>query len=228
MLDPILDKAPVREQRRALEILGSIELPEADRALDRWLQRLQRGAVPAELQLDLIEAAEQRDNDAIQAQLQSYRDAKPKDDPLAQYIEALAGGNRQAGRKIYYERAAAQCQRCHMIGGGGGQTGPALDGVGKRLDRRALLRSLVDPGAEITPGYGSIVVTTKSGGVHAGILVAETDTSLRIQPPDGDAVDVPLDQIRERSPTVSAMPPMAAMLSKRDLRDVIEFLSNLK
>jgi nitric oxide reductase subunit C len=37
------------------------------------------------------------------------------------------------------------CVACHALGGQGGQVGPALDGVGSRLDRAGLIRWLSDP-----------------------------------------------------------------------------------
>lgn len=53
-------------------------------------------------------------------------------------------------------QSSAACLRCHAVAGVGGHAGPALDGVGSRLDRHALLQSLLEPQAIVTAGYGTI------------------------------------------------------------------------
>jgi nitric oxide reductase subunit C len=37
------------------------------------------------------------------------------------------------------------CVACHSLGGRGGAVGPALDGVGSRLDKEAIIKRLTDP-----------------------------------------------------------------------------------
>jgi mono/diheme cytochrome c family protein len=46
------------------------------------------------------------------------------------------------GRAVYF---AQGCDACHAIGGRGGDGGPKLDGVGKRLSPKDILRSLREP-----------------------------------------------------------------------------------
>jgi ubiquinol-cytochrome c reductase cytochrome b subunit len=43
------------------------------------------------------------------------------------------------------------CKGCHRINGQGGTLGPALDGVGKRLDEQRIRRQLLDP-KSVNPG----------------------------------------------------------------------------
>lgn len=49
------------------------------------------------------------------------------------------------------------CTGCHAIDGKGGKLGPALDGVGKRLDDDKIMQKLVDPKAgnpkSVMPSY---------------------------------------------------------------------------
>lgn len=67
----------------------------------------------------------------------------------------LDGGDPVQGREVVMYHSGATCLRCHSLGGVGGHAGPALDGAGLRLDRTALLQSLVDPNAVIAAGFST-------------------------------------------------------------------------
>ena len=45
---------------------------------------------------------------------------------------------------------------------------------------------------------------------------------------EGKSLKIKTDQIKERSEVISTMPPMGAILKKREIRDVIEYLSTLR
>lgn len=45
------------------------------------------------------------------------------------------------------------CFGCHQLAGQGTALGPPLDGVGARRDADYIRESILDPGAEVTPGY---------------------------------------------------------------------------
>lgn len=229
-LQLVVDEAPLAEQRHVLEILGALEHDAADEMLMTWLDRLIAGRVAAEIQLDLIAAASNREAEEVATKLARYVDSKPSEDPLSPYIEALAGGDRSSGGRLFREHPAATCMRCHRISGEGGEdgAGPDLDGVGKRLDRRELLGSLVVPSRTIAAGFGTVAVTMKGGSFHAGLLLTDDDDTITLQPPTGPAVTIEKAQISERTKPVSAMPPMGDILTRRELRDVVEYLASLK
>ena len=46
-----------------------------------------------------------------------------------------------------------QCRNCHMLGGLGGERGPALDGVADRLTEDELIRQVLQGGGNM-PAYG--------------------------------------------------------------------------
>jgi ubiquinol-cytochrome c reductase cytochrome b subunit len=46
-----------------------------------------------------------------------------------------------------------QCRNCHRLGGGGGERGPALDGVATRMTREQLIRQVLQGGGNM-PAYG--------------------------------------------------------------------------
>ncbi len=45
------------------------------------------------------------------------------------------------------------CAGCHDLEGSGADLGPALGGIGSRMDREALITAITDPNAEIPEGY---------------------------------------------------------------------------
>ncbi|MEY2600580.1 MAG: hypothetical protein RLZZ142_2839, partial [Verrucomicrobiota bacterium] len=100
--------------------------------------------------------------------------------------------------------------------------------VGARGGREYLLESIVDPNAKIAAGYESVMVHTRDGVIHAGILREENGKELILMPPSGVAEVIQKDQMMSREKGVSGMPPLGMVLSKRDLRDLVEYLSSLK
>lgn len=55
--------------------------------------------------------------------------------------------------------AAGTCTLCHVVNGEGGPIGPALDGVGSRLDEAAIRQAILMPNADTTAGYEAVAGT---------------------------------------------------------------------
>jgi quinoprotein glucose dehydrogenase len=170
--------------------------------------------------LELLEVA-----DALK--LKAGRTLRTKLDKIAPHSASLEGGNAAAGQKVFTEHLAAQCLACHRIGPEGSNVGPALTHIGAK-DRGYLLESIVDPGAKLAPGFGMMSATLKDGTTLAGALKEETPNSLTITLPDGSAKTVPTSEITNRTAPISTMPPMGSILTPREIRDVVEYLSSLK
>jgi len=165
----------------------------------------------------------------VKQKLSNYEASKPKDDPLAEYREALYGGNAAEGKKIFFERPEASCVRCHKINGEGGEVGPDLSKVAAQKDRQYLLESIVLPNKEIAGGFESVLVTLKSGASYAGVLKSETASELVINSPEDGLVTVKQSDLQSRDKGLSPMPEgMGQVLSRQDLRNLVEFLSGLK
>jgi quinoprotein glucose dehydrogenase len=217
------------EKQAAFAALGALKTPGAEEVLGKWLDRLVAGQLPKELELDLIDAAEKHSSAEIKQKLSKYRASKPTDDILASYEDTLFGGNPEAGKKIFFERADVQCVRCHKINGVGGDVGPDLSHVSAQKDRRYLLESIVFPNRQIAQGYESVLVTLKNDESYAGVFKSENDNELVINTPQSGLVTVKKKDIETRQKSLSPMPEgMAQILSKRDLRDLIAYLSALK
>ena len=176
--------------------------------------------------IELLESAKQRSEPEVVAALAAYESAMSESkDPLAAWMPALQGGDVLAGEEVFMSQPAAQCRRCHA--GGHGQAGPLLDGVATRGDRRFLLESLVVPAAKVAPGYGMVAATMKDGSVVAGVLSEESDEAVVLDVA-GKKSRILRSEIAELSEPISAMPPMGAVLSMRELRDLVAWLSEQK
>ncbi len=228
LLASILKIGTLEEKQAALRALGAIKGEKAATALRQPLVQLMAGALPKEIHLDIIDAVEQQGNAALLEKLQKYQDAKDKTDELAMYREALYGGDREAGEDLFYQHAAAQCVRCHSIFETGGNAGPGLSGVGSRLSRAEILQSMIAPSAVYAAGYGVVTLELVDSTTTAGIVLEETPEILKIKIGKEDIQTIEKSQIVARENIPSSMPAMGEILTKRELRDLVAFLSGLK
>ncbi|WP_161602334.1 PVC-type heme-binding CxxCH protein [Tautonia marina] len=226
ILEAVLEQGTMPERQGAFETLGRMESERADRVLAFWLDRFLAGEVPGELQLELIEAAARREAEGVRDRLRQIEASRPQDDPLAPYRETLVGGDARRGRRIFFERTEAQCQRCHTIDGQGGEVGPVLSDIGAKHDRTYILESIVAPDARIAEGFETLVVATTDGQILTGIVKEDTEDSMTLMDADGKTLTIAKAQIEERQRGISAMPvDLLKTLSKRDLRDLVEYLA---
>jgi cytochrome c len=110
---------------------------------------------------------------------------------------AAAGAGRSLDRGWAAFRAAG-CVACHRLGGLGGDAGPDLSHVGKRMaaqpdPRHALLRELVEPSRVVAEAYRPVTVTTLDGRQVTGTLVGQDGAAVRLRllppaPPDVTAI----------------------------------------
>jgi quinoprotein glucose dehydrogenase len=228
-LKDVLAKNDLVEKQGAFDLLATIKSSEADHLIEVWLDKLMKKQAPPELSLDILEAAAKRDGAALKQHLKSFEEARPKVDELAAWRETLHGGDAERGRQIFLNKAAVQCQRCHKLDGEGGEVGPPLNGIAAKQKRDYLLESIVLPNKQIAKGYDSILITKADGKSVNGVLKSEDDKQVKIMTAEGLLVTVKKDDIDQRRTTKSAMPEdIVQKLSKRELRDLVEFLAGLK
>ena len=228
-LAKVLDKGDVIEQQGAYSILGEMRTPEAAALVSKSLTRLLHGKMAPETHLDLLEAAAKFNTGDIKDKLAQYEANRSKTDHLANYREALVGGDAENGRKIFRYKAEVSCLRCHKIKGEGGEVGPDLTGIGSKQKRDYLLESIVDPNKQIAKGFENVLITLKNGRTVTGIVKVEDAKEVKLMNADGQTIVVPKDQIDERKAGKSAMPEdIVKHLSKSEVRDLVEFLAGLK
>ena len=209
--------------------LGKLDAPGTDAILRSSLTSLIAAKLPAALELDLMEAAARRNDPEIKSLLAQREAARSKDDVLAGWRSALVGGDAERGRTIFAEKVEVQCLRCHAVKGQGGIVGPKLDGIGTQRSREYLLESMVFPNRAIASGFESVTLSLKNGAEHAGLVKGEDDKELRLESPEEGALRIAKADIVTRQRGLSAMPEgMEQFLSRREVRDLVEYLAGLK
>lgn len=222
-------KGDTQEQKVALTTLGTLKHPSADEIITEQLKALAADKVAPAVQLELIEAAAKRDNPQIKKLLTDRDVALASGDAIAPFRFALQGGDREKGQRIFENHPALACVRCHRVGTAGGADGaPNLADYGTKFQRDYILESIVKPNAKIAAGFDMIVLTRKSGGAAAGIVASETAEAITLRDMEGKTVEVKKSDIAKRDTAPSAMPEIyGAILSKAELRDVVEYVSTL-
>ncbi len=224
--------AEPEEKKQILVALGDLKGASADTALSAIFDDFKAGKIPAQAQLEVLEAAGKRPSPDLKTKLAAWQANLPATDPLARFAFALEGGDKAKGEILFKEHAVAQCLRCHKVSESGGDAGPNLTEIGAKMDRRSLLEAIVNPNATIAEGFQSVLVTTKSGDVQMGVVREETADTLSLQMP---APGAPVVQVKKadiatrEASAASGMPPgYGEMLSHRDLRDIVEYVVSLK
>jgi putative heme-binding domain-containing protein len=148
--------------------------------------------------------------------------AGDRDEVLKRYQAALEkDGDPQKGRLVF-ERA---CAKCHKLNGLGNDVGPDLATIRNRSPQ-LILPDIIMPSRSIAQNYESYVVETKSSGIIAGVMGAQTPTTITIRH-EGATEDVIRreDIIDMRITELSAMPAdVDKLVSIDEMADLLEFL----
>jgi len=225
IIRPIFQKGSHREQQTMLGVLAEMPIAKSESVLSSLIDQATNNKISPNVILDLMEAVETTESESLIGQLDKL---KALGYGVDAYKETLVGGNARAGYRYFLHNLTGQCVRCHAIQGQGGQVGPALDGIADKLTREQLLEALIDPTARLAPGYGNVTLTLNDGQVVTGLLEEETEDELILRTSAAEPLEVNRSRIAKRENMTSSMPAMGRIMSKRELRDLIEFLSNLK
>jgi quinoprotein glucose dehydrogenase len=229
-LESALDRGTLVEKQQAFDVLGSMKGDRAQELLGGWLDRLLAGKVPAEVRLDLVEAAEKHPAAALKKKLARYEATRPKGEPFGPWRDSLVGGDAEAGRHLFLFKSEVSCLRCHKAGSDGtGEVGPDLTGIGSKQKRDYLLESIVYPSKQIAKGYETVELVLTTGQVRSGILKSEDEREVRLMTAEGTLIRVAKSKIDQRRSGKSAMPEdLTKHLSRKEMRDLVEFLAGLK
>lgn len=229
MIRESINRGTIGEKQAAYESLSSINSSEAAALLVEAVEMVQNGSLPVAVQLDALEAAANSSLKVVQDTYQNFDKSRDKSDWRQTHSVTLEGGNAERGQAIFRENQTVQCRRCHVANGDGGEVGPVLDGIGSRYSRMEILESIADPNAKIADGYQTLLVETIDGFLYSGTVKEESEDTLILNTPDEGPIEIPTADIESRESGPSGMPPMLHMaLTKREVRDLIEFLANLK
>jgi putative membrane-bound dehydrogenase-like protein len=148
----------------------------------------------------------------------------------ARVDELLAGvkdGDVRRGNAVFNSPKTA-CTLCHVIGYGGGRLGPDLTSIGRIRQERELLEAILYPSATLVRGYEPVIVTTKNGDTHSGIVRKDAADEIVLATGPESEQRIARAEITEVQPgPISPMPPgMEAVLTPRELCDLVAFLKS--
>jgi quinoprotein glucose dehydrogenase len=216
---PILSKGTLREQQQLIRVLGKMDPKQSDAVLSVIIDRVKNRKMSAGVMLELSEAIDSTHSTTLQSKFNQF---KSDDDGT------LIGGSAEAGAGSFYWDSKLQCVRCHAIGTDGGKVGPSLTEIGDVLSREQIREALINPSARIAPGYGTINLKLTDGSAISGTLMAESSEKITLKTENAEPLEIDISRIRERTNAPSGMPAMGLIMSKQELRNMVEFLSTRK
>jgi len=222
---PIFDKGSQSEQQALLQSMAKMKPTNTSAILADLIEKMVDNKLPTGIKLDLMEAVEASNEQKLIAKLDAL---KVKGTLTDEYKEALFGGSVVDGRNIFQYNSTVQCVRCHIVGGEGTNVGPNLKGVASRLTREQLLQALIEPSARIAPGYGTTNFVLTDGQEVSGSIISETADEIQLKTNDAEPLRIKVSRVKSRENMPSGMPPMGSLMSKREIRDMVEYLSSLK
>jgi putative heme-binding domain-containing protein len=136
-------------------------------------------------------------------------------------ILALEAGDPLNGKPLY----ASKCAQCHQLFGAGGMVGPDLT-THNRKDTRLMLRSIIEPDAEIREGFENQTILIEDGRVLTGFIVDEDSQVVQLRTPEGQTITVSIDEIEARKANQKSIMPSKLLddLSDSQIRDLFAFL----
>ena len=148
---------------------------------------------------------------------------------LEKLLGSLQGGDVRRGQTVFNSVKTA-CSSCYTIGYLGGKVGPDLTKIVQVRTERDLLEAVVYPSASFVRSYESLVIATKSGDVHNGVVRQENDDEILLATGPRTEVRIAQDDIKEMRPgTVSVMPAgLEEQITRQELTDLLAFLKGTR
>lgn len=213
------------------QIQGALSEPE--RAL-AWSLLLNDGRVPSDTRANVLSAAASLEDPERRGLFERFLPADQR--RLQRHVvldrrKLLAtSGDATRGQQWFFQEKSAQCRNCHKAGGNGGEIGPALDGVGKRLTRAKLLESLLEPSKTLEPKWVTHVIETNDGRIVTGLLHSESANEIVLKSTQGKLLDVPVEEVERHYTTRTSIMPEGQVqgLEEQTIADLLAWLESLK
>lgn len=131
----------------------------------------------------------------------------------------------EAGRRVFFNTRVALCANCHRHSGRGNVVGPDLSLVNRQGDRRATLRSILEPSRDIAPQYIHTTLELTDGTTFNGILLRSSSVEV-YRDAMGKERTFKKDEIEDSRQSKASLMPSGLLNSLTDakLRDLLAFL----
>jgi putative membrane-bound dehydrogenase-like protein len=201
-----------------------------DAALQHLAEAAERGWQPTDKELQMIRKrlSTEANGDFTRLTLQLEQRATRQREQIETYMDLLAGGDRERGRKWFSEKGG--CIACHRVAVAGAVLGPDLTRIGAIRSGRDLLESIVLPSASFAQGYETFTVILRNGEELTGVRVRQDDDGFVLREASGREVRLEPDQVQsaERG-KVSLMPEgLLSAMTREEIRDLLAYLQSLK
>ena len=234
ILETIDSDPSIAAKQHAIALLGSLQSKEAVQALRTLAARLKASKPDESLGLELLEALEANAASdtsiaKLSAELRGTGSPKFEAKRLKDFAFTRTGGDAVRGEQLFRNHVQAQCVRCHRVGEEGSNIGPPLGRIAQTRDLDYLQRAILSPSADIDPKYRTVMLLLETGEVIKGVVQHETEEVLILANSQGKIQEIEIDAIEERKPqTVSLMPEMLEVLTPREVRDLLAYLTTLR
>jgi putative membrane-bound dehydrogenase-like protein len=121
------------------------------------------------------------------------------------------------------------CSSCHKIAKTGGEVGPDLTFIGKKLDRSGVIQAIQDPNASIVFGYEPWIIETRKGESFFGFLYADGNI-LTLRDLSGTRHNIQAAEVVSRKKELHSIMPSGASLGLdlKDMTSIADYLIQLK
>ena len=238
-----LDRTQLMSLTSSLRTAGPLELPRLLRpyvaASDEatgytLLAALRESNAKSSVRGDVLRPILAKYPDAVQKEGEAFLESLTLDTAnqirrLETLLPTLQGGDIARGQ-VVFNSAKVACISCHAIGYIGGRIGPDLTRIGQVRSERDLLEAILYPSASFARGYEPVVIRTRSGQVHTGVLRNNDLPDEVVVATERDETRIPRRDIVEMQPgAVSLMPQgLADQLTRQELADLLAFLKNMQ
>jgi putative heme-binding domain-containing protein len=144
-------------------------------------------------------------------------------------VTPALNGDPAAGETLFWGKGG--CGRCHQIGSRGGRLGPDLSrggrgGRGGNASAR-LKESIVDPNADIAPGYAIITVVTGDGRTITGVERWLDNFSVRLIDESGNEHSFLRDEVKSVTREMRSLMPgnYGQILTEAEINNLVAYIT---
>jgi putative heme-binding domain-containing protein len=140
-------------------------------------------------------------------------------------VTPALNGDPAAGETLFWGKGG--CGRCHQMGSRGGRLGPDLSrgGSGGNASNR-LKESIVDPNADITPGYAIVTVVTANGQTITGVERWLDNFSVRLIDESGNEHSFLRDEVKSATREMRSLMPgnYGQILTEAEINNLVAYI----
>ena len=139
-------------------------------------------------------------------------------------VNAPVKGDPAAGETLFWGKG--ECGNCHQMGTRGGRLGPDLSHRSGRNTADKLKESIVDPNADIVPGYAFITVVTRDNQTITGVERWMDNFSVRLIDQSGNERSFLRDEVKSVKREMKSMMPAnyAKTFSDSDIDNLVAYI----